>query len=187
MTAPDRSRRPARSTPERGTKVPLKSPLAIPSGTSAAPVPPADAEDTVNAARTPTACGLSGPSTAAALDGFEAASGTALDAGQRGLVTSFACDSRLLLAGIGPAGSGKTTATRALEYMLRAGGHRLVPLGTSADSADVLGRELGVRAENLHKFLANGRPGRSPPGYGDADPTACAQSPNRWGPSGEPR
>ena len=107
----------------------------------------------VNATRTPTACGMSGPSAAAALDGFEAVSRTVLDAGQRGLVTAFACDSRLLLAGIGPAGSGKTTAMRALEYVLRSGGHRLVPLATSAASAGVLGRELGVRAENLHKFL----------------------------------
>jgi conjugative relaxase-like TrwC/TraI family protein len=107
----------------------------------------------VNATRTPTAAGLSGPSAAASLDGFEAVARVSLDAGQRGLVTAFACDSRLLLAGIGPAGSGKTTAMRALEYALRAGGHRLVPLATSAAAADVLGRELGVRAENLHKFM----------------------------------
>ena len=106
-----------------------------------------------NAARTPTAAGLAGVSVAAALGGFEARSGTALDAGQRDLVTSFACDSRLLLAGIGPAGSGKTTAMRALAYVLRQGGRNLIPLATSAAAADVLGRELGVRAENLHKFL----------------------------------
>jgi ATP-dependent exoDNAse (exonuclease V) alpha subunit len=68
-------------------------------------------------------------------------------------VTSFASDSRLLLAGIGPAGSGKTTATRALAYVLRQGGRHLIPLATSATAADVLGRELGARAENLHKFL----------------------------------
>jgi conjugative relaxase-like TrwC/TraI family protein len=107
----------------------------------------------VNATRTPTVWGLSGPSTAAALDGFEAVAGTPLDAGQRSLVMAFACDSRLLLAGIGPAGSGKTTAMRALMHVLRADGKRLVPLATSAASADVLGRELGTRAENLHKFL----------------------------------
>jgi conjugative relaxase-like TrwC/TraI family protein len=106
-----------------------------------------------NAARTPTVCGLSGPSAAAALDRFEARAGTRLDAGQRWLVTAFACDSRLLLAGIGPAGSGKTSAMRALSHVLRESGQRLVPLATSAASADVLGRELGARAENLHKFL----------------------------------
>jgi AAA domain len=107
----------------------------------------------VNATRTPTAAGLSRPSAAAPLDGFEAVARVSLDAGQRGPVTAFACDSRLLLAGIGPARSGTTTAMRALEYALRAGGQRLVPLATSAASADVLGRELGVRAENLHKFM----------------------------------
>jgi conjugative relaxase-like TrwC/TraI family protein len=114
-----------------------------------------------NAARTPTATGLSGPSVAAALDGFEAGTCTTLDAGQRGLVTAFACDSWLLIAGIGPAGSGKTTAMRALEYALRHGGQRLVPLATSAAAADVLGRELGVRAENLHKFLHEWTTGRA--------------------------
>jgi AAA domain len=74
-------------------------------------------------------------------------------AGSGRWVTAFGCDPRLLLAGIGPAGSGKTTAMRALAHVLRDGGRRLVLLATSAASADVLGRELGVRAENLHKFL----------------------------------
>ena len=114
-----------------------------------------------NAARTPTATGLSGPSVTAALDGFEAVTRTSLDAGQRGLVTAFACDARLLLAGIGPAGSGKTTAMRALQHTLRQSGQRLVPLATSAAAADVLGRELGVRAENLHKFLHEWTAGRA--------------------------
>ena len=107
----------------------------------------------VAAARTLTAAGLSGPAAAAALDGFEARTGAALDPGQRHLVTVFAADSRLLLAGIGPAGAGKTTAMRALAHVLRQGGRNLVPLATSAAAANVLGRELGVRAENLHKFL----------------------------------
>jgi hypothetical protein len=107
----------------------------------------------VAAARTVTAAGLSGPVVAAALAGFEARAGTALDPGQRYLVTVFACDSRLLLAGIGPAGAGKTTAMRALAHVLRQGGRNLIPLATSAAAADVLGCELGVRAENLHKFL----------------------------------
>jgi hypothetical protein len=43
-SASAQSRRSARSTPARGTKSPLKSPLAVPSGTSAAPVLPADTE-----------------------------------------------------------------------------------------------------------------------------------------------
>ena len=107
----------------------------------------------LNATRTPTDCALTGPSAGAALDRFEAAADTRLDDGQRDLVTAFAYDPKLLLAGIGPAGSGKTTAMRALAHVLRDGGRRLVPLATSAASAHVLGRELGVRAENLSKFL----------------------------------
>jgi conjugative relaxase-like TrwC/TraI family protein len=114
-----------------------------------------DAEQRLlNATRTPTVNGVSGPKALAALDGFEARSGTSLDDGQRSLVTSFACDERLLLAGIGPAGSGKTTAMRAYAHVLRHDGRRLVPLATSAAAADVLGRELGgVQADNLHKFM----------------------------------
>jgi integrase len=47
MTTSARSRRSARSTHERGTKAPLKSPLAVAAGTSAAPVLPANGEGTV--------------------------------------------------------------------------------------------------------------------------------------------
>lgn len=107
----------------------------------------------LEATATPTVASLAGPAVAAAVDGFEAVSATSLDGGQRHLVTAFACDDRLLLAGIGPAGAGKTTAMRAYAHVLRAGGRRLVALATSAASADVLGRELCVPAENLHKFL----------------------------------
>ncbi len=107
----------------------------------------------LTAATTATAAGLAGPFAATALDGFEAAVGRPLDPGQRHLVTAFATSSTLLAAGLGPAGSGKTTAMQALAAVVREGGQTLVPLGTSAASAAVLGRELGARAENLHKFL----------------------------------
>jgi conjugative relaxase-like TrwC/TraI family protein len=120
-----------------------------------------DAEERLlNATRTPTAGGIPAARAAAALDGFEARSGTRLDAGQRSLVTAFACDERLLLAGLGPAGSGKTTAMRAFLQVLRQDGRRLIPLATSAAAADVLGRELGVDTENLHKFLHEWTDGR---------------------------
>jgi hypothetical protein len=97
----------------------------------------------------------------AAVDGFEATSGTELDPGQRALVTAFAADDRLLLAGIGPAGAGKTTAMRAYAHVIRQAGRRLIPLATSAASADVLGRELSLPAENLHKFLFEWTSGRA--------------------------
>jgi integrase/recombinase XerD len=46
-TTPARSLRSARPAPARSTTAPLKSPLAVPSGTAAAPVRPSDADGTV--------------------------------------------------------------------------------------------------------------------------------------------
>jgi conjugative relaxase-like TrwC/TraI family protein len=113
-----------------------------------------DAEQRLlNATSTPTVNALSGATVTASLDGFGAITGTRLDPGQRALVTAFAADERLLLAGIGPAGSGKTTAMRACARLLRQSGRNLIPLATSAAAADVLGRELSASAETLHKFL----------------------------------
>lgn len=105
------------------------------------------------AARTPDHAATNPALAAAALAAFEARDGRMLDPGQRNLVTAFATGNQLLAAGIGPAGSGKTTAMRALSAVLHADNRRLIPLATSSASADVLGKELGVHAENLHKFL----------------------------------
>ncbi len=41
----------------------------------------------------------------------------------------------------------------ALARVWAADHRRVVPLATSAKAAQVLGDELGLRAENLHKFL----------------------------------
>ncbi|GAB3219397.1 hypothetical protein GCM10027447_02160 [Glycomyces halotolerans] len=51
----------------------------------------------------------------------------ALDPGQRALARSFALDTRMLAIGIGPAGTGKTTAMKALAAALDATGRRLIP------------------------------------------------------------
>ncbi|MFG1926852.1 MobF family relaxase [Cryptosporangium sp. NPDC048952] len=89
----------------------------------------------------------------AALTEFSHTHGRPLDAGQQRLVTAFATNPRLLVVGLGAAGTGKTTAMRAYLHTLRAGGQRLVPLATSAAAAAILATELNVPAENLHKFL----------------------------------
>jgi conjugative relaxase-like TrwC/TraI family protein len=130
-----------------------------------------DAEDRlVAAARTHTIVGLAQSTVTTALDSFDAAmaeqerkdgkgkqeggtGGRRLDPGQRELVRVFATDERLLVAGLGPAGAGKTTAMRAYAHVAKASGQRIVPLATSAAAAEVLGKELGVKAENLHKFM----------------------------------
>ncbi|MCD5316139.1 MobF family relaxase [Kineosporia babensis] len=89
----------------------------------------------------------------ATLDGFEAVSGRSLDAGQRALVAAFASDQRMLVVGIGAAGTGKTTAMIAYQHTLTAQQRRLIPLAPSAAAAAVLGDDLNTPAENLAKFL----------------------------------
>ncbi|WP_067484242.1 MobF family relaxase [Actinomadura hibisca] len=123
-----------------------------------------DAEDRlVAAARTATAVGLAGPQVTTALEGFDAQLaplGLRLDAGQRQLVTTFATDNRLIVVGLGPAGAGKTTAMRAYAHVTAQAGQRILPLATSAAAAEVLGRELGMKADNLHKMITEYTSGR---------------------------
>ncbi|MER5917244.1 AAA family ATPase [Streptomyces sp. NPDC001982] len=69
-----------------------------------------------------------------------------LDAGQRALAASFALSDRLLLAGLGPAGAGKTTAMRVVARAVDAAGGRLVPLAPSSRAAKVLGDDLQLRS-----------------------------------------
>ncbi|KAA1418134.1 relaxase domain-containing protein [Mumia zhuanghuii] len=86
------------------------------------------------------------------LDRYECRSGEHLDDDQRALVLAFSTTSRRLALGIGPAGSGKTTAMRALAAVWTNSGGRVIPLAPSATAAHVLENELRCRAENLHKF-----------------------------------
>ncbi|HET7415614.1 MAG TPA: MobF family relaxase [Arthrobacter sp.] len=98
---------------------------------------------------------------AAAVAIHESGSGIRLDDGQRRLVEAFATSRARIGIGIGPAGAGKTTAMRAFAAAWNAAnndgttesGGRVIPLATSSKAAQVLGEELGTRAENLHKFL----------------------------------
>lgn len=63
---------------------------------------------------------------------------------------------------VGPAGSGKTTALRALHRAWTAahGRDSVIGLAPSAAAAEVLGDSLGVRAENTAKFLYEHHHGR---------------------------
>jgi ATP-dependent exoDNAse (exonuclease V) alpha subunit len=107
----------------------------------------------VSAARTLTAVAVAGPVVAASINRFETSTRTRLDAGQRHLITAFAASGMLITAGIGPAGTGKTTAMRAYQAILHDAGHRLVPLATSAAAARILGGSLGTRADTIDKFV----------------------------------
>jgi conjugative relaxase-like TrwC/TraI family protein len=107
----------------------------------------------ITAAKTLTAAAVTGPAVTAAIAEFEKLTGTRLDTGQRALVTHFAASGMLLAAGIGPAGTGKTTAMRAYAHVLASAGHRIIPLAPSAAAAKILAASLGVPADTVDKFV----------------------------------
>ncbi|WP_333764875.1 AAA family ATPase [Streptomyces sp. IBSBF 2390] len=76
-----------------------------------------------------------------------------MDASQRALASSFALSDKLLLAGLGPAGAGKTTAMKLVARAVDAAGGRLIPLAPSSRAAKVLADDLGRRAHTLHSWL----------------------------------
>jgi hypothetical protein len=106
----------------------------------------------------------------AAMNDFEQRGGQRLDAGQRKLVESFATDTRQVVAGIGPAGTGKTTAMRALAHILDTDGRRLVPLASSGAAAAVLAAELDLPSENVHKFVHEHIKGKWAPDLSQGNP-----------------
>ncbi|MFK4298553.1 conjugative relaxase-like TrwC/TraI family protein [Arthrobacter sp. GAS37] len=83
----------------------------------------------------------------------------------------FACSSKLVTVGIGPAGAGKTTAMSLAAAAVNLAGGRVIGLAPSAVAADVLGKDLRdgrkpaeglIEAETLAKFLhahSTGKPG----------------------------
>lgn len=79
--------------------------------------------------------------------------GHALNAGQVALARHFATAGTRIRTGIGPAGTGKTTAMRATVYAVEDGGGRVLALGTTSKAAQVLGRELGTDADTAHMLL----------------------------------
>ncbi len=107
----------------------------------------------VAAATTPASAGLTRPRAAALLAAAERTGQNRLDSGQRALVTAFAAAGTLIAAGIGPAGSGKTTAMRAFASVAAAAGTRVIALAPSAAAADILAADTGLPADTVHKFL----------------------------------
>ncbi|MBN1174567.1 MAG: AAA family ATPase [Micromonosporaceae bacterium] len=87
----------------------------------------------VKAARTPVTTCLPEALVAKLINRFETTTGTRLDAGQRAMVIAFVTDPHLITVGLGPAGACKTTTMRAYQH--------------------VLAQDLGVPAENVHKFV----------------------------------
>ncbi|WP_260406238.1 ATP-dependent RecD-like DNA helicase [Microbacterium sp. G2-8] len=88
--------------------------------------------------------------------------GVRLDPDQAVAITRIARSGLTLDLLVGPAGSGKTTALRALHRAWTAAYARnsVIGLAPSAAAAEVLGDSLGVRAENTAKFLYEHHHGR---------------------------
>ena len=88
--------------------------------------------------------------------------GVRLDPDQAVAITRIARSGLTLDLLVGPAGSGKTTALRALHRAWTAahGQDSVIGLAPSAAAAEVLGDSLGVRAENTAKFLYEHAKGR---------------------------
>ncbi|WP_020016572.1 MobF family relaxase [Promicromonospora sukumoe] len=118
-----------------------------------------EAEDQLlTAARIPGGLVIDPDAVDAAIEQLRTDKGHALHSGQRDLVAHFAT-STVLAAGIGPAGTGKTTAMRAFAAAVQDSGGKLIALAPSAAAAEVLGADLGdgITAETLDMFILASR------------------------------
>ncbi len=93
----------------------------------------------------------------------EQANGTELNRGQVQLVRDLATSGRRVQLALAPAGTGKTTAMRALTTAWTYSGGNVLALAPSATAASQLGEELGqsTHADTLHKLtyeIAKPRP-----------------------------
>ncbi|MFJ3404153.1 MobF family relaxase [Promicromonospora sp. NPDC090134] len=114
-----------------------------------------EAEDQLlAAARTPGGLVIDPGTVEDAVERVRVDRGRVLNAGQRDLVAHFAA-STVLAAGIGPAGTGKTTAMCAFADAVQDSGGKLIALAPSAAAAEVLGADLGngTTADTLDMFL----------------------------------
>jgi conjugative relaxase-like TrwC/TraI family protein len=81
-----------------------------------------------------------------------AANRTALDPGQAALVRQMSTSGARLQLAIAPAGTGKTTAMRALTLAWTEDGGQVIGLAPSAAAAAVLGEQTGIRTDTLAKL-----------------------------------
>ncbi|MGR6902211.1 MobF family relaxase [Glutamicibacter sp. BSL13] len=83
------------------------------------------------------------------LDGFTGR----LNDQQIELAREFSCSSKLLVAGIGPAGTGKTTAMKLAVTAMKNSGHGVIAVAPSAKAAALLGHEVGAEAMTVERLL----------------------------------
>jgi conjugative relaxase-like TrwC/TraI family protein len=100
-----------------------------------------------------------------------AANRTALDAGQASLVRQMCTSGARLQLAIAPAGTGKTTAMRALTLAWTEDGGQVLGLAPSAAAAAVLCEQTGIRADTLAKLTWSLRHGDLPDWAGAVGPS----------------
>jgi conjugative relaxase-like TrwC/TraI family protein len=81
-----------------------------------------------------------------------AANGTTLDSGQAALIRQMCTSGARLQLAIAPAGTGKTTALRALALAWAEDGGQVLGLAPSAVAAAVLGEQTGIACDTLAKL-----------------------------------
>jgi conjugative relaxase-like TrwC/TraI family protein len=103
------------------------------------------------------------PTTAVEMSLLEAtAYGLGLNAGQTALVRDMATSGARLQLAIAPAGTGKTTALRALATAWRNGGGTVIGLAPSAAAAAVLRDQINTHTETLAKLTTSLQHGQLP-------------------------
>ncbi|MEX6462818.1 MobF family relaxase [Dietzia cinnamea] len=127
-----------------------------------------DAETRVlDAARTPVAVIASRAKLEKALAAHERTTGWPLNTGQKELAHHLVGAGTLLAAGVGPAGTGKTTAMKVVVQAWENSGRHVIGLAPSAAAASVLAEDIGTDCHTIDSLTFTwlgrnpGAPGRS--------------------------
>lgn len=117
-----------------------------------------DAETALlDAASTPTAEFVTTAAVTAAVTAIEVETGRTLNAGQRRIVQHLCTSGTRLAVAIGPAGTGKTTAMRAVAHAWQSDGRKVLALAPQKSAARVLGDDIGAPARTIESLLTRAR------------------------------
>ena len=103
----------------------------------------------VAAAHTPTTEFTSGAQLREVIADHEATSGRVLNPGQVAIAEHFCLSGQLVAAGVGPAGTGKTTSMKAVTRAWQSSGRQVIALAPSSVAAETLGEEIGADGHTL--------------------------------------
>lgn len=119
-----------------------------------------DAETALlDAVHSPTAEFLTTRAVEAAITATQASTGQELNAGQRQIVQHLCTSGTRLAVAIGPAGTGKTTAMRAVAAAWTSDGRQVMALAPQKSAARILGQEIGTPSRTIDSLLSIHRRG----------------------------